>query len=130
MKNILLVDDDNIFNFINKRLLERSGLANEINTALNGEEALGLLNKYYMGKSALPDVILLDLNMPVMDGFSFLEAYKKISLPWKSKVCIIIVTSSVNAADVLKAEKLGVNQYLSKPLSEETLLDAIQRCET
>lgn len=129
MKNILLVDDDDVFNFISKKLLQRTGIASEINTALNGEEALGLLNKYYMGKSALPDVILLDLNMPVMDGFSFLEAYKKISLPWNKNVCIIIVTSSINPADVLKAEKLGVTRYLSKPLSEETLLDAIQGCE-
>lgn len=130
MKNILLVDDDNVFNFINTKLLERAGVANEINTALNGEEALGLLNKYHMGKSALPDVILLDLNMPVMDGFSFLEAYKKISLPWKKNICIIIVTSSINAADRLKAKKLGITRYLSKPLSEETLLDALQECDT
>lgn len=86
MKNILLVDDDNIFNFLNTKLLRQSGIADEIHTALNGKEALDLLNNYYTGAFALPDVILLDLNMPVMDGFAFLEAFKKLSLPRQEKV--------------------------------------------
>ena len=60
MKNILLVDDDNIFNFLNTKLLQASGIASEIHTAVNGQEALDLLNNYYTGFSSLPDVILLD----------------------------------------------------------------------
>lgn len=126
MKNILLVDDDNIFNFLNTKLLRQSGIADEIHTAINGKEALDLLNNYYTGTFALPDVILLDLNMPVMDGFSFLEAFKKLSLPKKEKVKIIIVTSSENPKDRAKAKEMGVALYLTKPLSKEILLDALQ----
>lgn len=128
MKNILLVDDDNVFNFLSTKLLQWSGLANEIQTALNGQEALDLLNNYYMGTAARPDVILLDLNMPVMDGFSFLEAFQKISWPRKHKVCIIIVTSSHNPKDMARAKQMGVAHYLTKPLSQESLLEALQAC--
>ena len=130
MKNILLVYDDNIFNFLNTKLLRQSGIANDIHTAINGKEAIDLLNNYYMGASALPDVILLDLNMPVMDGFSFLEAFKKLNLPRKEKVSIIIVTSSDNPKDMARAKQLGITQYLTKPLSKETLLNALRSDES
>lgn len=126
MKNILLVDDDNIFNFLNTKLLRQSGIADEIHTALNGKEALDLLNNYYTGAFALPDVILLDLNMPVMDGFAFLEAFKKLSLPRQEKVRIIIVTSSDNPKDRARAKEMGITLYLTKPLSKEILLNALQ----
>src|SRR5688500_11273587 len=112
MKNILLVDDDDIFNFLNTKILQRSGMASEIHTALNGQEALDLLNTYYMSTAALPDVILLDLNMPVMDGFTFLEAFKKIKLPRKEQVNIIIVTSSDNPRDMARAKQMGITHYL------------------
>lgn len=129
MKNILLVDDDNIFNFLNTKLLRQAGIADEIHAALNGKEAIDLLNNYYMGSRALPDVILLDLNMPVMDGFSFLEAFKKLNLPRKNNVSIIIVTSSDNPKDMAKAKQLGITQFLTKPLSKEMLLNALQSTE-
>lgn len=126
MKNVLLVDDDNIVNFINTKMLQHSGIASEIHTALNGEQALDLLNNYYTGTSSLPDVILLDLNMPVMDGFSFLDAFKRITLPRKENVSIIIVSSSSNPKDKDKAKEMGVTHFLTKPLSEESLRAALE----
>jgi CheY-like chemotaxis protein len=124
-KSVLLVDDDNIFNFLGTKLLQRWGIANEIHTAGNGKEALDLLNRYYMGSSSLPDVILLDLNMPVMDGFSFIEAFKKLNLPRKEKVSIIILTSSQDPRDMARAKNMGITHFLSKPLTEEALLNAL-----
>jgi len=126
MKNVLLVDDDNIFNFLSTKLLQQSGMVNEIHTAVNGEEALDLINNYYSGSSSLPDFILLDLNMPVMDGFAFLEAFKRLNLPRKENVRIIIVTSSQNPADMARAKQMGITRYLSKPLSRESLLSALE----
>lgn len=125
MKNILLVDDDNIFNFLNTKLLEASGIASEIHTAGNGQEALDLLNNYFTGTTSLPDVILLDLNMPVMDGFGFLEAFKKLNLPRKERVSIIIVTSSEDPKDMARAKQLGITSYLTKPVSRDALLRAL-----
>lgn len=126
MKNILLVDDDSIFNFLNSKMLEKTGLVNEVHTALNGKQAIDLLNSYYMKASSLPDVILLDLNMPVMDGFEFLEAFKRINTPHKEKVNIVIVTSSQDPNDLARAKKMGITQYLTKPVSEKTLRAALE----
>lgn len=126
MKNILLVDDDSIFNFLSTKLLQRSGIAGEIHTAENGKQALDLLNSYYAGNTSLPDVILLDLNMPVMDGFSFLEAFKRLKFPRKEKVSIVIVTSSSDARDMARAKQMGVTHYLTKPLTEESLRKALE----
>jgi len=125
-KNILLVDDDNVFNFLHTKILRLSGVANEIHTAENGSEALELLNNYYTGITSLPDVILLDLNMPVMDGFSFLQAFQKLTLRHKEEVKIIILTSSHNQHDISRAKELGITKFLTKPLSEEALLEALE----
>jgi len=126
MKNVLLVDDDKVFNFLNTKILQKMGMANEIHTALNGQQALDLLNNYDMGATSLPDVILLDLNMPVMDGFSFLQAFKNINLAGKENVNIVVVTSSQDPKDMARAKEMGVTQYLTKPLSEETLRVALE----
>ncbi|HEY4655847.1 MAG TPA: response regulator [Cyclobacteriaceae bacterium] len=126
MKNVLLVDDDSIFNFISTSMLKRTGMVGEIHTALNGKQALDLLNNYYMGTASLPNVILLDLNMPIMDGFSFLEAFKKISAPRKETIRIIVVTSSHDPGDRKRAEKMGISLYLTKPLTEEVLRKALE----
>lgn len=122
MKNVLLVDDDEVCNFLNTHLLQTAGIAKEIHSALNGKQAIDLLNNYYMGSSAFPDVILLDLNMPIMDGFEFLEAFKRINLAEQKKVTIIIVTSSHNPNDLEKARQIGVTGYLTKPVTVESLM--------
>lgn len=125
MKNVLVVDDDRICNFLTTKTLERMGFVNDIHTALNGQQALDLFNNYYIGAKALPDVILLDLNMPIMDGFGFLDAFRSLDLQGKDRVKIIIVTSSINPADIARAKCFGVSQYLSKPIEEQSLRRAL-----
>ena len=119
---MLLVDDDKICNFITEATLNRMGIAKEIHSALNGKEALDLINDYFTGDRAVPDVIFLDLNMPIMDGFQFIEAFKKLDYPKKEKVLIVVLTSSENPKDIVKAKKLGIDHYMTKPLNEEKLL--------
>jgi CheY-like chemotaxis protein len=121
MKNVLLVDDDEIFNFLNTKVLQGMGFAGEIHSALNGKQAIDLLNEYYSGISTAPDVILLDLDMPVLDGFGFIEAFRRLNMPNKENTHIIIVTSSNNPNDVAKAKELGITRYLTKPLTKEDL---------
>jgi CheY-like chemotaxis protein len=74
--NVLLVDDDKIFNLLSRKTLGNMDFIEEIHTALNGKEAIDLINDYFQGSKTLPDIILLDLNMPIMDGFGFIEALK------------------------------------------------------
>ncbi len=124
-KSVLLVDDDQVFNLLNQKTLQLLDLANEIHTASNGKEALDLINDYYVGTKSIPEVILLDLNMPIMDGFSFIEAFQKLNVPNKENILIIIVTSSQDPSDLRRAKALGINNYLSKPLTEQDLRVAL-----
>jgi CheY-like chemotaxis protein len=127
MKNVLLVDDDIVFTFLNKKVIASLDFINEIDTAQNGQQAIDLLNKYSKAARRLPDIILLDLNMPIMDGFGFLEAFKDLYLPSKDKMKIIIVTSSIHPEDIQRAKDYGVTSYLTKPLREEGLLAEIAK---
>ncbi len=121
MKNVLLVDDDHIFNFLSAKILQKTGIAGEINTALNGKGALDILNNRYRDSVTIPDVILLDLNMPIMDGFTFLEAFKELNMPHKDDIQIIVVSSSQDPRDIQRARDLGVKHYMQKPITEHGL---------
>lgn len=125
MKNVLLVDDDFVFTFLNKKIISSLKFVNDIGTAQNGLQALEYLSALVAKGKPLPDIILLDLNMPIMDGFAFLEAFANMRLPHKERIKIIIVTSSMHPQDLLRARSYGVTSYLSKPLREEGLLAEI-----
>ncbi len=116
MKRILIVDDDAICNFLMAKLLEKTGEKNEIHSALNGEEALQAINQSWQTLHRLPDLIFLDLNMPLMDGFGFLEVYNTLNFDGK-KSLIVVVTSSSDEKDMERARQLGISHYLTKPLS-------------
>jgi CheY-like chemotaxis protein len=119
--NVLLIDDDPVFNTLHKKLLERTGMDMEISYALNGEEAMALINDYFTGVRDLPNLVLLDLDMPTMDGFSFLESFKRIPFGKFHNPKIVILTSSSEPRDIQKVKSLGVYTYLTKPLTEDTL---------
>jgi CheY-like chemotaxis protein len=127
MKNVLLVDDDFVFTFLNKKIISSLKFVNEIDTAQNGQQAIEMLSASVESDRPLPDIILLDLNMPVMDGFEFLDAFKSMKLPQKDRIKIIIVTSSMHPDDVQRAKDYGVTSYLTKPLKEEGLLAEIAK---
>lgn len=122
MKNVLLIDDDSTFQFIGKALLKYVGVPPEnIQSALSGKHAIELLKSFAASGKALPDLILLDLNMPIMDGFGFLDAFNKLPYPGKEKSKIIVLTSSQNTSDMERVRKFGITAYMTKPLQEETL---------
>ena len=123
-KKILLVDDDKTFNFLHTRILEITGVAGEINIALNGNQAINSLMKLAR-ENNLPDIILLDLSMPVMDGFDFLEAFKQSNIPDKEKITIIVITSSNDYRDKNRASNLGIEHFLSKPVNENELYQVV-----
>lgn len=125
MKKILLVDDDPIFNFLHTRMLSLGGLAKEVHTAMSGQQALDLLNGYFSGTASLPDAILLDLTMPGLDGFDFLAALRKLTIPGIERVNIVVITSSVDPKDIVRVHELGVTNYLIKPVTLEKLKDAL-----
>jgi len=102
-KNILLVDDDKIFNFLSEKTIASLGLVNQIHFATNGMQALELLDLYRDGKIEMPDIIFLDLDMPIMNGYDFLYEFKKLDIPNKDSIIIVVLTSSANPDDVSRA---------------------------
>jgi response regulator RpfG family c-di-GMP phosphodiesterase len=113
---VLMIDDDRISNFINLKLMNKVGFR-EIFVAENGEQAIELLKK----DTNVPELIFLDINMPVMDGFGFLEDYNHLKITNREKVKICVLTSSTHPDDVQKMKELGIKHYISKPLSEEKI---------
>jgi CheY-like chemotaxis protein len=118
---VLLVDDDITTNFLNESLIEEMEIAKQVMVAQNGEEALELVERHFKEHGHCPQLILLDINMPVMDGFDFLEAYQKLDLKDKDAVHIVMLTTSSNPVDIYKVKEFGVSDFLSKPLTEEGL---------
>jgi CheY-like chemotaxis protein len=118
-KHVLLVDDDEVFHYLNKKIISLSGIDCEISTVYNGAEAIDLLLAAVTNNSPFPDYIFLDLDMPVMDGFQFIEAYNGINNKLRHPAKIVILTSSESVHDKRRAIELGVEQFVSKPLSQD-----------
>jgi len=119
-----IIDDDPIFVFGIKKVMELIDFCEGIMVFKNGQEALNNLRAIISAKEELPDVILLDLNMPILDGWQFLEEFIKI--PCEKKVIIYVVSSSVDPEDVLRVKSYeGVSDYIVKPISVKKLKEVL-----
>lgn len=116
----MLVDDDSTTNFLHEDLISEMDIAQEIIIAINGKEALEKLNELCLSNQC-PDLILLDINMPVMTGFEFLEKYNEMYSGWECPAKIVMLTTSLYPGDAQKAEELKVTEYINKPLEENSL---------
>ncbi|NDK55659.1 response regulator [Pontibacter fetidus] len=130
--SILLVDDDETTNYISKLIITRAGLTDELLIAMNGREAIELLNERCQeatstGVNKVPQLVLLDINMPVMDGFMFLDALQSVEGFDKDAVVVAVLTTSLDARDIAKVKNLGVTEFISKPLTKESLEKLIDR---
>ena len=127
---ILLVDDDETTNFYNHYLLKKAEVAESIQIVKNGKEALNYLTNHSgeAGAYPQPDLIFLDINMPVMDGFEFLEAYSQLDEKIKGKVVVCMLTTSLHEDDLNRAKQfVELSDYLYKPLKNEGLLEIIEK---
>jgi two-component SAPR family response regulator len=117
---IAIVDDDPIFSFIEKKIVEETNLVNQIRIFNNGLKALDFI-KLNAGKSELlPDIILLDLNMPVMDGWEFLDEYIDVKHTLGKKITIYIVAYALSAADIERVNNINeVSDFIIKPMTRE-----------
>ena len=130
-KSILLVDDDKATNYLHRYYLEEWGLAEDIYTALNGQEALDFLKTNTEFRENKPSLILLDINMPVMNGFEFMEAYADLDESLKASIVVVMLTSSLHYRDQEKANELDdLKSFINKPLTREQLESVINQVET
>jgi CheY-like chemotaxis protein len=119
---ILLVDDDDIFIFLTRKMLASTGMAQRVIVYKDAADAITFLQDNNDDIDALPDVILLDLNMPGMNGWQFLQAYEHTLHNLKKIPRLYVVSSSIANEDAEKAKAcIGVMGYISKPFSLETL---------
>ncbi|MDG2432160.1 response regulator [Flavobacterium sp.] len=120
-----IIDDDPIFVFGTKRIMHLSNFSESIVVYENGKEAYEKLRATILANEPQPDVIFLDLNMPIWDGWQFLEELTKI--PNDYPITIYIITSSVDPADVEKAKKYDVvNRYIVKPITNTELQEILE----
>jgi CheY-like chemotaxis protein len=123
----LLVDDDQINNFLNARLLKKLDIADEVAFVPNGVEGIKCLEDNCFKSVVSPQLILLDINMPVMDGFEFMETYNHLNFTDKGKTIIAVLSSSSSNQDHEKIKNLGVKYYIHKPLTESKVMNFIHQ---
>ncbi|UOE50496.1 response regulator [Mucilaginibacter sp. SMC90] len=126
--SVLLVDDDEINNFISIKLIKKALLNTEIMACLNGKYAIEQLSDIQRkDPNKLPDYILLDINMPIMNGWEFLDEYKRLNLDPLGKSKIYIISSSVFSNDINKARSYPlVKDFISKPLNVEKIKELFE----
>jgi CheY-like chemotaxis protein len=127
---VLLVDDDDTTNYLNRRLLTEMNVAREIVVLKNGQEAVDYLaltcGPDVTEKSKCPDLIFLDIKMPVMDGFSFLEEYERLGLDATNHVIIMMLTSSASFYDLERLKRFKkVKKHYSKSLTRHDVNEVI-----
>ncbi|MCA6438241.1 MAG: response regulator [Bacteroidetes bacterium] len=117
---VALIDDDEIVKFIGSKVIESTKLVNRIKTFSNGEEAINFLKSNSKNLDLLPEIILLDLNMPIMDGFEFLEKYIMLEPKLGKKIAIYVVSSTISPTDIERLNKISeVSDYIIKPITKE-----------
>lgn len=124
-RKVMIVDDDEVSNFVCTSTIEQAGISNDIIAFLTARDALDFIEQAIANAvELLPDLILLDINMPVMNGWDFMEAYKKLMPTINKNIVIIILTSSVYQKDKEKAGTYAeISDFASKPLDTSVLLE-------
>ncbi len=125
LTGILLIDDDDTTNFLNQRLLDRMGVTDNIRSFINGKQAFDYLynvsnNNYEQSSKEYfqPELIFLDINMPVMDGFEMLDLYDRLNESFRKRIVMAVLTTSTHPQDLTGAEKHAA-EYITKPLTAE-----------
>lgn len=125
INTILLIDDDPDDNLYHQIIINKMNIVNHVEIAKNGIEGIAYLTNE---NQTPPDIIFLDLNMPKMNGWEFLEEYKKINLSENSNALIVILTTSENPDHLKKAQEMqDVDGYETKPLSKDILNQILEK---
>lgn len=124
---IMLVDDDLTTNLYNEIIIQELNITDEIKVFQNGKLALDYLTTMdEEGKYPQPEILFLDINMPIMNGWEFLELHEKLQQNQKAIIILAMLTSSMNPGDKVRAKNFGcVKEFINKPLIEEHLTELI-----
>jgi len=128
VNTLFLIDDDEIYLFTMKKLIEKNELANNVHEFHNGFDAIEFLNKVATNNHVLlPDMIFLDINMPVMDGWTFMDVFSLLKPKLNKKIQVYMISSSVNKPDIEKAKKItDISDFIVKPIGPKQLKNILK----
>lgn len=124
-RNILIVDDDIIVHTLSERIFGSHDSVSTIYSAFNGKEAIELLRKCCQNLKTMPEIVLLDMDMPIMNGLEFLKQLGKIDCIQREQFTLAMISSTIDLREIEEARSLGVRYFFSKPISHrivETLI--------
>ncbi len=128
---LAIVDDDEIFQFTLTRVINYNKQVERIINFSDGEKAIQYLTDNKVTNENIPDIIFLDSNMPILDGWQFIEEYKSIKTEIKKKIVIVMWSSSINPIDTERASKISeISNYLIKPIKLEEVKTFFDDLET
>ncbi|WP_157447075.1 response regulator [Cytophaga aurantiaca] len=127
---IYIIDDDEIFQFITKKSFERLDRRDDLHFFLNGEDALRSIKEFINGGKDLPDLIFLDINMPIMDGWDFLAELQTLIEGTEKRPDIYMVSSSIDDKDLLKSKTYPmIKDYIVKPIKDVNIKEILNELE-
>jgi len=124
---VALVDDDKIFQFITGKILKSIPEVTKILQFENGQQFFDYVTKNYDNSEALPDLVFLDIQMPFMDGWQFMNEYSSLRIKFAKKMYISILSSSISLYDKEKAKSFReIKNYLVKPINKEEFISIVK----
>lgn len=123
---LCIIDDDGMFQMLTRIIVEKTQRVQKIKIFSNGKEAINFLNSVHDQPDKLPEIILLDLNMPIMDGWGFLEEYLLLKPRIGKEILIYVVSSSIDPEDIERARKISeVTDYVIKPVTQGKFINLL-----
>ncbi len=125
---VFIVDDDKIYRYTTEKYIELLKLASRVKSYADGEEAINSIKANIGDSDNLPDIILLDVNMPIMDGWDFIEEYLQLNPDLPKNITLYMVSSSIDERDRERASRINeVSDYIVKPVTEDQLIKLIKK---
>ncbi len=127
IKRLTIIDDNDLFVYLTKKIITLSGVVESVSVFDNGLDALDFFKENHSNHEVIPQVVFLDLSMPIMDGWQFLERYAVINSELLKTVKIYIITSSISPDDIARAKAINVvTDFLIKPINKEKIIALVK----